>query len=338
MNNSVYNVDYTHSLPPPLRKDTKMLAFAQVMANRFRENAELAKLANIYARIDELPEKLLDILAYDLHVDWYDYSYPVEAKRQVIKDSIKVHKRLGTVYALKTALGSLYPQSDIEEWFDYGGQPGHFRVTLDVTNALVTASYSRIIRTVAYFKRLTAHLDTMIYQTHVNIGIRISTEVFEISAARTGMYNSGTHPRLNYVAVVGGAAIAISPSGTAVPVDYTPSGTKPQINMPFMQGEINLADGIEISAAKISYDASSPDRPLGTKPTLNIVSDINEFSIAATIDSVGFPFSVEKTGTTPKQNMLFAGNAMSEDGLSPKVETYAYSTTYAPAGTKNCGE
>ncbi|GHV18385.1 hypothetical protein FACS18949_06550 [Clostridia bacterium] len=156
--NSVYDVDYTHSLPPPLREDTKMLAFAQVMANRFRENAELAKLANIYARIDELPEKLLDILAYDLHVDWYDYSYPVEAKRQLIKDSIKVHKRLGTVYALKTALGSLYPQSDIEEWFDYGGQPGHFRVTLDVTNALVTASYSQIIRTVAYFKRLLSRL------------------------------------------------------------------------------------------------------------------------------------------------------------------------------------
>ena len=35
----------------------------------------------IYTRIDELPEWLLDILARDFAVDWYDRSYTLEEKK-----------------------------------------------------------------------------------------------------------------------------------------------------------------------------------------------------------------------------------------------------------------
>ena len=52
--------------------------------------------ADMNRRFLELDEQTLDILAYDLHVDWYDHSYPIEVKRQTIKDSVKIHRRLGT--------------------------------------------------------------------------------------------------------------------------------------------------------------------------------------------------------------------------------------------------
>ena len=35
-----------------------------------------------------------------MHVDWYDYSYPIEAKRNILRDSVKVHKKMGTKYAI----------------------------------------------------------------------------------------------------------------------------------------------------------------------------------------------------------------------------------------------
>ena len=43
----------------------------------------------------KLSEELIDILAYDMHVDWYDYSYPVDMKREIVKNSVKVHKKNG---------------------------------------------------------------------------------------------------------------------------------------------------------------------------------------------------------------------------------------------------
>lgn len=80
----------------------------------------------IYSRFDELPEELVDILAYDMHVDWYDYNYPLEAKRDLVKNSVKVHKKMGTKYAIETALGSLFPESEVEEWFQYEENPDTF--------------------------------------------------------------------------------------------------------------------------------------------------------------------------------------------------------------------
>ena len=63
------------ALPEVLRNDESMAALAasvaQVLARRPEEIQRLA----IYPRIDELPEELLDILAYDFKVDWWDADY-----------------------------------------------------------------------------------------------------------------------------------------------------------------------------------------------------------------------------------------------------------------------
>ena len=109
--NDLYSVDFTRSLPPPLKNDPEMNALGRVIAEQLQITARQIPKNIIYARIDELDEQTLDILAYDLHVDWYDYGHPIAAKRAVIKDSVRVHKRLGTLYAVKTALGSVYPES-----------------------------------------------------------------------------------------------------------------------------------------------------------------------------------------------------------------------------------
>lgn len=99
--NDLYSIDFTRSLPPALKNDPNMLALAQTIAEQLQATARQIKQNIIYARIDELDEQTLDILAYDLHVDWYDYSYPIEVKRRTIKDSVRVHRRLGQSTPLK---------------------------------------------------------------------------------------------------------------------------------------------------------------------------------------------------------------------------------------------
>lgn len=108
--NDLYSVDFTRALPPVLKNDPNMLAIATVIAEQLQATAQQIRKNIIYARIDELEEPILDILAYDLHVDWYDYSYPLEVKRQTIKDSVKIHRKLGTKYAVETALGPCTPE------------------------------------------------------------------------------------------------------------------------------------------------------------------------------------------------------------------------------------
>jgi len=223
----------------------------------------LARLAVIYARIDELGEDVLDILAHDLRVDWYDDSYPIAAKRAVIKDSVKVHKRLGTKYAVVTALGSVFPKSEVQEWFEYGGEPFCFRIILDMTGAKAPADYFQVVRAAEFYKRLTAHLDEIIYQTSINIGIGVETAAYRYRAGMTGKYAAGTKPRRNVKGGVAGAGVDVSAAGAGYKHTSPRTGTKPRRNTGGQAGEGGVVP--TVTAESFSYRV----KPCGTSRCKN---------------------------------------------------------------------
>lgn len=173
--NDIYSIDFTRSLPPVLKNDPKMIALARTIAEQLQVTARQIEKNIIYARIDELDEQTLDVLAYDLHVDWYDYSYPIEVKRQTIKDSVKVHRKLGTKYAVETALGAVYPGTKVQEWFEYGGKPYTFRVIIGVTTeGLTAARQAEVLNRIRFYKNLRSHLEAIIYEVKKETTIHVA--------------------------------------------------------------------------------------------------------------------------------------------------------------------
>ena len=208
--NNIKTADFLLSFPPALKKDEKMLALGRLVAEELHISAWEAEKNVIYANIDSLTETWLDVLAYDLHVDWYDYDYPIEAKRAIIKDSVRVHQKLGTKAAVERALGGIHPQSEIEEWFSYNGKPYCFRIVLDTTNSRVAADYDEIVKTVDIYKRLTAHLDGLYYQCSICVVVMPHTEYFLFSTPMTGQLRAGTEPYRNTEGAVENAVISIN--------------------------------------------------------------------------------------------------------------------------------
>ncbi|MPN30134.1 hypothetical protein SDC9_177592 [bioreactor metagenome] len=140
----------------------------QITANQIKKNI-------IYARIDELDEEILDILAYDLHVDWYDYTYPIEVKRATIKDSVKVHRKLGTKYAVETALGNVFPGTKVSEWFQYGGDPYMFKVNIGITETGVTVEkQAAVLERVRFYKNLRSHLEAISYKVEKKAVVNVA--------------------------------------------------------------------------------------------------------------------------------------------------------------------
>jgi phage tail P2-like protein len=142
-----------------------MTALARVIAEQLQGTVRQIGKNIIYARIDELDEQTLDVLAYDLHVDWYDYSYPIEVKRQTIRDSVRVHRRLGTKYAVEPALGAAFPGTRGQEGFEYGGEPYMFKVIIGATESGVSADrQAAVLERVRFYKNLRSHLEAISYQ------------------------------------------------------------------------------------------------------------------------------------------------------------------------------
>ena len=162
-NEDFYSADFTNSLPPALKNDPDMMALAQTISAQLQTTAAEVRKNIIYARIDELDEATLDVLAYDLHVDWYDYSYPIEVKRRTIRDSIQVHRRLGTKYAVEKALGAVYPGTN------------KFRVVIGATEAGITAGrQAAVLDRVRFYKNLRSHLEAISYQIEKRTAVKVA--------------------------------------------------------------------------------------------------------------------------------------------------------------------
>lgn len=73
--------------------------------------------ALILSRIDELSEQVLDLLAWQYHVDNYEpLSLAIEQKRAQVRDAILIHRKKGTPWALKQELKNIgYPVELIED-------------------------------------------------------------------------------------------------------------------------------------------------------------------------------------------------------------------------------
>lgn len=152
------------TLPPALQKDPSAVALAEAMADLLAQRPEEIEQLRIYPVIDRLDERLLDILAYDFKVDWWDADYSLEEKRRTLKDSWRVHKLLGTKAAVEMAISAIYPQTTVQEWFEYGGRPYHFKLQLDLTGTFWTEERPRrILERVNFYKSLRSHVDGLEY-------------------------------------------------------------------------------------------------------------------------------------------------------------------------------
>ena len=171
------------ALPHVLRQDSNMLALAESIASVLSQRWDEIDLLRIYQRIDELDEELLDILAYDFKVDWWDPNYCLGVKRQTLKDNWRIHRMLGTRAALKMALSVIYSGARIEEWWEYKGTPYCFRLYIDASEADIgDVQHRRILGKVNYWKNLRSHLEGIQYQKivpsgQVYVGVGITTHL-----------------------------------------------------------------------------------------------------------------------------------------------------------------
>lgn len=116
-------------LPPNLRADEKVAAAARAIDDELqRVNADIEQVIHL-ARIDKLPEAVVDLLAWQFHVDFYEpVSMDLETKRRLVKQSIAWHRIKGTPAAVEQVLSAAFSDAVVTEWFEYGGEPYHFRI------------------------------------------------------------------------------------------------------------------------------------------------------------------------------------------------------------------
>lgn len=78
--------------------------------------------------VDTCPVDILPWLAWAFSVEVWDHAWPEKVKREVIANSVRVHRLKGTKGSVSDALASLGMDAEISEWFEYGGDPHTFKI------------------------------------------------------------------------------------------------------------------------------------------------------------------------------------------------------------------
>ena len=151
-------------VPPALTHDPAMMARAAADAEALTARLTEIDKVRVISNIDGLEEAVLDILARDFKVDWWDPEYSIEEKRRTLKGSWRVHKTLGTKAAVETAISAIYPHTRVLEWWEYGGEPYHFRLDINITNDHIDSDKQRrVLERLNFYKSLRSHNDGVTY-------------------------------------------------------------------------------------------------------------------------------------------------------------------------------
>lgn len=155
------NIDLLQLQTSYMKEDPTTKALCAAITPQLRQIAGQLFKCLILANIDQLPEEILDELAFELHIDWYDATAAIDVKRSLIKNSDKVHRYLGTPFAVEQVVQDYFGDGIVEEWFEYGGQPYYFRVLTE--NSAVTGELAnQFNKAVDKVKNLRSRLEAVV--------------------------------------------------------------------------------------------------------------------------------------------------------------------------------
>lgn len=184
------NLEFIKLLPQFMQHDTAVRGLATGIDSVVQQLAADIEKLSTWDHIDSLPEAELDELAWELNISWYDTSAPIEVKRNLIRDSDKIYKKLGTKWAVENIINTYFGDGYIEEWFQYGGDPGRFRV-YSSNPTLNEIKFYEFLSLLSKVKRASAKLDSVIISLSGQMNMYAGTALHEIAAEQ---YDIGAVP------------------------------------------------------------------------------------------------------------------------------------------------
>lgn len=179
-------LDYqTQDALPNEMKTPERIALSYAFDRQKRNFINWIKHVYTWADLECVDDRKLDFLAAECRVLFYNADLDPNVKRQMIWNSIYWHMKLGTFRTMKEIADILFDNENtvIEQWFEYGGIPHHFKIILDISNPQLKTNIANIIDMIKRYKRAAARLDGIVcnlrsYDILKLIGIeKMSTQI-----------------------------------------------------------------------------------------------------------------------------------------------------------------
>ncbi|MFR8283714.1 MAG: phage tail protein I [Faecalibacterium sp.] len=153
---------FTDIMPENLASQVETKAFAYAVGRQIEKLCAYSDAARTYAAIATMPEWLLDYMAVELRTPSYDENYSLKTKRALIQGSLLFYTQMGTPAAVNRIIETIFETGYIEEWYEYDGDPHHFRAYVGDGGEVGPGELEEFRRVLSSVKRLSSWLDDII--------------------------------------------------------------------------------------------------------------------------------------------------------------------------------
>lgn len=220
----IQEVKLSEIISSSLKDDKTIAAIAKVLQKYLNENYQYIRRLNILTNIDNLTdEDLVDHLAYQFHVDFYDQSLSLRKKKQLVKSSMAQHRKKGTPAAIENLVTTLFGSGEVHEWYEYGGEPYTFKVSVD-TSALSDGliDFYRALNTV---KNTRSHLEEFIGKKDAILQLQTNYKEYPIPYNMCGTFLCGTKPYIQNEGISFNTKLSVNTNKTDTSQRYKMTGT-----------------------------------------------------------------------------------------------------------------
>ncbi|HGE8358453.1 TPA: phage tail protein I, partial [Serratia marcescens] len=124
------------------------------------------------------PVKFLPYLAWAFSVDRWDEKWTAAEKRKAVTDAFYIHRRKGTVAAIRRVIEAMGYSMSIAEWWEVADPRGTFRLTIDVNDVGITDEIVKELdRLIGDAKPVSRHIAGIVIATRTTGIISIGATV-----------------------------------------------------------------------------------------------------------------------------------------------------------------
>ena len=135
----------------------------EIIVEELYEAAVEVPMLHLMANLEKQSDDVLDHLAWQFHVDFYDAKFERHKKIAVIRNAYQSHKYKGTPYALDLVFDSLGLDGHITEWFEDDANPYTFKANINVFDVGINEeTYKMFERLIRHYKNVRSWLEEII--------------------------------------------------------------------------------------------------------------------------------------------------------------------------------
>nr|DAW27629.1 MAG TPA: tail protein [Caudoviricetes sp.] len=159
---------FSKTVPFNIAKDKNIKDLSCVIDNIAIDIKQKTEMVLLLPKLKELPDSILNELAYQFHVDFYREYFDHDTKVKLIESSIATHKIKGTPYAVEKVCTDIFKSAKVVENWEYGGEPYHFKVSFIKEAVTDVSKIDSLMEAISSTKNVRSWCDEIGFITETN--------------------------------------------------------------------------------------------------------------------------------------------------------------------------